>query len=139
MKRSDRHEPYNNRASSVFMLLGFGMAAGMAFAALSLVVTHSPAGMCIAFIVGFSLGAWYICEKTASDAHSQDELIKVCPGDTIACDGEAVEGAALVDEAAIAGVSLPAFIEAGSKRNCVIAGGVVIEGSLTIRCRRRLQ
>ncbi len=65
------------------------------------------------------------------------DVITVMPGDLIPCDGEAIEGFALVDESAIAGVSSPAMIEPGSDRSQVYAGGRIVEGTLKIRCRTR--
>lgn len=62
------------------------------------------------------------------------DVITVNPGDFIPCDGEAIEGFALVDESAIAGVSTPAMIEPGTERSAVCKGGRVVEGSLKIRC-----
>ncbi|MBC7998031.1 MAG: hypothetical protein IAF58_08825 [Leptolyngbya sp.] len=56
-------------------------------------------------------------------------------GELIAHDGEVVEGFAFVDESAIAGVSSPVIVEASTGRNQVFAGGLVVEGSIKIRCK----
>lgn len=61
------------------------------------------------------------------------EVITVSAGDLIPCDGVVKEGFALVDESAVAGVSTPAMIEATAGRNQVLAGTLVVEGSLTIQ------
>ena len=55
-------------------------------------------------------------------------------GDVVPCDGRIVAGLAMVDEAAVSGVSTPAMLEANSDRDTVIAGGVILEGELSIEC-----
>jgi high-affinity K+ transport system ATPase subunit B len=59
--------------------------------------------------------------------------IVVKQGEEIPFDGEVVDGFAMVDEAAISGVSAPAMIEAVMGRNMVYKGGVIKEGWLKIR------
>jgi potassium-transporting ATPase ATP-binding subunit len=65
--------------------------------------------------------------------HTKSE-ITVGEGELIPCDGQVIEGFARVDESAIAGVSIPVLIEAGTERDQVYAGGLVVEGSLRIKC-----
>lgn len=140
MKRLFRSCSSGADKASAIMFLGFGTATGMAFAALSLLFTHAIAGMIVAFIVGFGLGCWYIGEKSVAldgDDHRRSSpcpIVVVSAGELIPCNGVVIEGSALVDESAIAGVSTPAFIEAGAGRCQVFEGGLVKEGSLKIRC-----
>ena len=65
-----------------------------------------------------------------------NEVITVTKGQVIPCDGEVVEGFALVDESAVAGVSSPAMIGPETGRNQVYAKTIVVDGSLKIRCSR---
>jgi K+-transporting ATPase ATPase B chain len=67
----------------------------------------------------------------------EPQVITVNQGDLIPCDGIVIDGFALVDESAIAGVSTPAMIEAAPGRNQVLAGTVVVEGTLTIQCNKK--
>ncbi len=60
--------------------------------------------------------------------------IVVTKGQLIPCDGEVIDGFALVDESAIAGVSTPVIIDAESGRNQVYSGGLVVDGSIKIKC-----
>jgi len=75
-------------------------------------------------------------ETSGKDALAA-RIITVKAGETIPCDGEVIDGFAMVDESAVAGVSTPAMIEAAPGRNRVLADTVIIEGSLTIRCNPR--
>lgn len=61
--------------------------------------------------------------------------IVVSKGELIPCDGEVIDGFALVDESAIAGVSTPVIIDAESGRNQVYSGGLIVEGSIKIRSK----
>lgn len=61
---------------------------------------------------------------------STDELILARPGETIAADGEVVEGASSVDESLLTGESHPLSKTVGDK---VIAGSINYESPLTIR------
>ncbi len=61
------------------------------------------------------------------------QTITVKEGDLIPFDGLVIEGFAFVDESAISGVSTPAMIDATKGRNNVLAGTVVVEGTLTIQ------
>lgn len=60
-------------------------------------------------------------------------VVSVGEGELIPCDGEVIEGCALVDESAIAGVSAPALIDDTHGRNKVYKGGVVVSGQLKIK------
>jgi hypothetical protein len=80
-------------------------------------------------------GSINLTERTNTMARSQSlKTITVGKGDTIPCDGRIISGLAMVDEAAMSGVSTPAMLEANSDRDTVIAGGVILEGELTIEC-----
>ncbi len=59
--------------------------------------------------------------------------ISVGEGELIPCDGVVIEGCALVDESAIAGVSAPALIDDTHGRNQVFKGGLVVSGQLKIK------
>lgn len=65
------------------------------------------------------------------------ETVIVAAGQLIPSDGLVIEGAALVDESAIVGVSTPAVRSAESGLNQVLAGTLVLEGSLTIKTSRQ--
>jgi K+-transporting ATPase ATPase B chain len=73
---------------------------------------------------------------TTMATRSTQRTIVVNKGDVIPFDGQVIEGFALVDEAAISGVSTPAMIDSEQGRNQVIEGGVIVEGSLTIACNK---
>jgi len=60
--------------------------------------------------------------------------ITVNKDELIPCDGLVIDGFAMVDESAIAGVSTPAMVEPGNGRDQVYAGGLVVSGSIKIRC-----
>jgi K+-transporting ATPase ATPase B chain len=57
----------------------------------------------------------------------------VAEGETIPFDGKILEGVALVDESALVGVSTPALLSDETGRNNVIAGTLVVEGTLKIQ------
>ncbi|SNZ12929.1 potassium-transporting ATPase subunit KdpB [Hydrogenobacter hydrogenophilus] len=61
------------------------------------------------------------------------DLVLVEEGDIIPGDGEIVEGAALVNEAAVTGESAPVIREAGSDRNAVIGGTKVVAGRIVVK------
>lgn len=63
----------------------------------------------------------------------ESTIISVGQGELIPCDGVVIEGCALEDESAIAGVSAPALIDDTQGRNKVYKGGVVVSGELKIR------
>ena len=62
-----------------------------------------------------------------------DDLVLVKAGETIAADGEVVEGVASVDESAITGESAPVVRESGGDRSAVTGGTRVISDWLIIR------
>ena len=61
------------------------------------------------------------------------EIVLVETGDLIPADGEVIEGAASVNEAAITGESAPVIREAGGDRSAVTAGTRVISDVITVR------
>ena len=66
------------------------------------------------------------------DAHeiSEAERVVVGPGEPVPVDGEVEEGAALLDQSALTGESVPSRKESGDS---VLAGCVVVEGRLVVR------
>ena len=63
----------------------------------------------------------------------QGDVIVVAAGETIASDGEIIEGAATVDESAITGESAPVIREAGGDRSSVTGGTRVLSDTIKIR------
>jgi K+-transporting ATPase ATPase B chain len=84
-------------------------------------------------------------KKLASPANKLDyEMVRaeqlragdhiICtPGDTIAADGEVVEGVASVDESAITGESAPVVRESGGDRSAVTGGTRILSDYLIVR------
>lgn len=81
---------------------------------------------------------------TAAENHDQREAVKsaelepgdlvlVKAGEQIPGDGEAIEGAALVDESAITGESAPVIREAGTDKSGVTGGTKLISDYLVVR------
>ncbi len=67
------------------------------------------------------------------DQVQTDEILVVGVGETIPVDGHVVDGAALVNQAAVTGESVPIAREAPKR---VIAGSVLVEGRLRINATR---
>lgn len=63
----------------------------------------------------------------------KDDIVLVNDNEAIPCDGEIIEGVALVDESAITGESAPVVREAGGDKSAVTGGTKVLSGSLKIR------
>ncbi len=61
------------------------------------------------------------------------DVVRVDAGDVIPMDGEAIEGVASVNEAAITGESAPVIREAGGDRSAVTGGTTVLSDWLVIR------
>ena len=72
-------------------------------------------------------------ENVSSDSLRPGDLVVVGAGELIPCDGEIVEGAATVDEAAITGESAAVVREAGGDRSGVTGGTRVLSDSVRIR------
>jgi P-type E1-E2 ATPase len=70
---------------------------------------------------------------TVPPAAKRGEVVTVAEGETIPFDGKILEGVALVDESALVGVSTPALLSDETGRNNVIAGTLVVEGTLKIQ------
>ncbi|MGC8870335.1 MAG: potassium-transporting ATPase subunit KdpB [Brevinematia bacterium] len=68
----------------------------------------------------------------SSDIRKGD-IFLVQEGDIIPGDGEIIEGAALVNEAAVTGESAPVLREAGSDHNSVIGGTKVVAGNIIVK------
>ncbi|HBC83453.1 MAG TPA: potassium-transporting ATPase subunit B, partial [Escherichia sp.] len=62
------------------------------------------------------------------------DVVLVEAGDTIPCDGEAIEGGASVDESAITGESAPVIRESGGDFASVTGGTRILSDWLVIRC-----
>ena len=72
-------------------------------------------------------------EIVPSTALVRGDVFLAEAGDTIACDGEVVEGIASVDESAITGESAPVIRESGGDRSAVTGGTRVLSDWLVIR------
>jgi K+-transporting ATPase ATPase B chain len=76
-------------------------------------------------------------DGTVEDVSSSElrigDLIKVEAGQTIAGDGEVIEGIASVDESAITGESAPVIRDAGGDRSAVTGGTRVLSDWITVR------
>ncbi|MBU0604046.1 MAG: potassium-transporting ATPase subunit KdpB [Gammaproteobacteria bacterium] len=62
------------------------------------------------------------------------DTVRVDAGETIACDGEVIDGAASVDESAITGESAPVIREAGGDFSSVTGGTRVLSDWIVVRC-----
>ena len=71
--------------------------------------------------------------EVSAGALRKDDVILVEIGDTIAGDGEVIEGIASVDESAITGESAPVIRESGGDRNAVTGGTRVLSDWLVVR------
>lgn len=72
-------------------------------------------------------------EKVSGETLNKGDLFLAEAGETIAADGEVVEGAASVDESAITGESAPVIREAGGDRSAVTGGTTVLSDHLVIK------
>lgn len=72
-------------------------------------------------------------QEVAASSIRKDEVVLVRPGARIPVDGEVIEGSSSVDESTLTGESLPVVRQAGDG---VLAGGVAIDGALTVRASR---
>lgn len=72
-------------------------------------------------------------EKVSGENLNKSDLFLAEAGETIAADGEVVEGAASVDESAITGESAPVIREAGGDRSAVTGGTTVLSDHLVIK------
>src|SRR6185437_13071422 len=70
---------------------------------------------------------------TLADKLGPGQVVLVEAGDLIPSDGEAIEGVASVNEAAITGASAPAIREAGGERSAVTGGTLVVSDWLKVR------
>ncbi|MCT4458522.1 K(+)-transporting ATPase subunit B [Lactiplantibacillus paraplantarum] len=72
-------------------------------------------------------------EKVSGENLNKGDLFLAEAWETIAADGEVVEGAASVDESAITGESAPVIREAGGDRSAVTGGTTVLSDHLVIK------
>ncbi len=72
-------------------------------------------------------------DLTPSTALRQGDFYLAEPGDTVAADGEVVDGIASVDESAVTGESAPVIRECGGDRSAVTGGTRVLSDWLVIR------
>jgi potassium-transporting ATPase ATP-binding subunit len=70
---------------------------------------------------------------TPSEKLAPGQIVLVEAGDLIPSDGEAIEGVASVNEAAITGESAPVIREAGGDRSAVTGGTLVVSDWLKVR------
>lgn len=76
-------------------------------------------------------------ETILASALLVDDLILAEKGDVIPCDGEVVEGIALVDESPVTGESAPVVRESGGDVNAVTGGTTVLSDWIVIRVTAR--
>ena len=69
--------------------------------------------------------------KAASELLTGDAVV-VEVGGVIPCDGNVIEGVAMVDESAITGESAPVLRESGSDRCAVVAGARVLTSRIVV-------
>lgn len=62
----------------------------------------------------------------------KEDIIVVNPNEIVACDGEIIEGVALIDESAITGESAPVVRESGGDKSAVTGGTKVLSGTIKI-------
>ena len=72
-------------------------------------------------------------EMVSSATLRKGHFVLIEAGDDIPCDGEILEGAASVNEAAITGESAPVIREAGGDRSAVVAGTSVLSDWIVVR------
>lgn len=75
--------------------------------------------------------------EVGSSALRPDDVVVVRAGEIIPADGEVIEGAASVNEAAITGESAPVIREAGSDRSSVTGGTTVLSDRILVRVTAR--
>jgi K+-transporting ATPase ATPase B chain len=68
-----------------------------------------------------------------SSSLRKGDVVLIEAGDDVPCDGDILEGAASVNEAAITGESAPVIREAGGDRSAVVAGTRVLSDWLVVR------
>ena len=73
----------------------------------------------------------------SSSALKQGDLFECVAGDTVAADGEIVEGLASIDESAITGESAPVIREAGGDKSSVTGGTKVLSDRILVKVTAR--
>ena len=73
-------------------------------------------------------------EEVAPEALSPDDIVKVPPGELIACDGVVADGVTSVDQANLTGESMPRTVKPGDK---VFAGTVNVGNPMRVRVTKR--
>jgi len=76
-------------------------------------------------------------ENVLSSELDIGDLVKLSPGDTVPCDGEVVEGIALVNESAVTGESAPVVREAGGDISALTGGTVIVSDTIVMRVSAR--
>jgi cation transport ATPase len=89
-------------------------------------------GVAAVFGVPEERGPLKVEETTASELRP-GELLLVEAGQLVPSDGEVVEGAAAIDEAAVTGVSWPVLHEADGPHSLVLGGTFVVSGRMIVR------
>ena len=72
-------------------------------------------------------------QQVGAEALKKDDLVLVSAGEIIPADGEVIEGAASVNEAAITGESAPVIREAGGDRSAVTGGTTLLSDQIKVR------
>jgi K+-transporting ATPase ATPase B chain len=72
-------------------------------------------------------------ESVASSLLKKGDVVKVEANELIPADGEIIQGAATVNEAAVTGESAPVLREAGGDRSAVTGGTTVLSDSVLVR------
>ena len=79
--------------------------------------------------------AWLAAGYLAGGSRQQGPVMLVLPGQLIPADGEVVEGAAIVDEAALTGSSSAVLCEPVGECSVVLGGTRVLFGRILVRVR----
>ena len=77
------------------------------------------------------------CRVVSSSDLRQGDLFECVAGDTVAADGEIVEGLASIDESAITGESAPVIREAGGDKSSVTGGTKVLSDRIVVKVTAR--
>ena len=72
-------------------------------------------------------------QQVGAEALKKGDLVLVSAGEIIPADGEVIEGAASVNEAAITGESAPVIREAGGDRSAVTGGTTLLSDQIKVR------
>jgi hypothetical protein len=141
--------PHLLRATLPFLLPGLQGRKGKALAAVKLgalsgllltlaALPRAPGEGWLAGLIaldGFLLLAAFLVSLTMRPSADRGEgaVVLVEEGQVIPADGEIIDGVAVIDEAAITGVSGGVVREANSDCSAVLAGTLVVSGRILVR------